>query len=228
LDLKTGEIVSLNMGEPEPVNIAAGPNGQLYWTCKTAGVILERDKKGNVTQLLTGLNQPNGIAAGRSGAIYFTLLPTPGVPGSQGGMNSVNLLNGSMITTLTTGEPEPTDITVSANGNAYWTCKSAGVIQHRAPDGTVRTLLRELNKPTGIALSGSGKTLYFTEVPTPAVPGSMGGENAVWQVDLATLEQTLVDAGDPQPTDITVAHNGRIYWTCTSAGVIVEASRAHP
>jgi hypothetical protein len=32
-----------------------------------------------------------------------------------------------------------------------------------------------------------------------------------------------VDEGDPEPTDVAVAKNGSVYWTCTSAGVIVEA-----
>ena len=34
-----------------------------------------------------------------------------------------------------------------------------------------------------------------------------------------------VNEGDPEPTDVAVARNGNIYWTCTSAGVIVEAKR---
>jgi hypothetical protein len=50
------------------------------------------------------------------------------------------------------------------------------------------------------------------------------GANRVWEVDLRTGVRRVVHAGDPEPTDVTVAQDGRIYWTCTSAGVIVEAS----
>ena len=33
----------------------------------------------------------------------------------------------------------------------------------------------------------------------------------------------VIHEGDPEPTDI--ARNGNVYWTCTSACVIVEAKR---
>jgi hypothetical protein len=48
------------MGEPEPTDIAVGRKGDLYWTCKTAGVILERDAHGEVGVLIGGLNSPSG------------------------------------------------------------------------------------------------------------------------------------------------------------------------
>jgi hypothetical protein len=51
----------------------------------------------------------------------------------------------------------------------------------------------------------------------------MGGSNKVNELDLETMTLTVVDFGDPEPTDVAVARNGRIYWTCSSAGVIVEA-----
>jgi hypothetical protein len=35
----------------------------------------------------------------------------------------------------------------------------------------------------------------------------------------------VIHEGDPEPTDVAVARNGNVYWTCTSAGVIVEAKR---
>jgi hypothetical protein len=44
-------------------------------------------------------------------------------------------------------------------------------------------------------------------------------------MDLRSGEVTLLHAGDPEPTDVAVARNGNVYWTCTSAGVIVEARR---
>ena len=223
---------NLTTGEPEPTNLALDRHWNLYWTCKSAGVILERSViRGETSLFLGGLEQPSGIAVGRQGNVYFTQLPTPGVGGGAGGMNTVNVTDGETIETLTLGEPEPTDIAVSRNGTAYWTCKSAGVILRRTPDGTVSLLLSELASPTGIALDHRGRNLYFTEVPTPGVPGSQGGENKVWVYDLRKAKLTLVHAGDPEPTDITVAFNGAVFWTCTSAGVIVEArekSHGHP
>jgi hypothetical protein len=186
-------------------------------------VILTRSPNGNVSLFLDDLLHPSGIAVDRWRNVYFTQLPTPGDPGSMGGMNTVNVTDGTTVMTLTSGEPEPTDIAVSRSGDAYWTCKSAGVILKRAADGVVSVLLSQLHSPTGIALDHQAEKLYFTETPTPGLSGGMGGQNAVWVYHLAMGELELVAAGDPEPTDITVARNGRVFWTCSSAGVIVEA-----
>ena len=36
----------------------------------------------------------------------------------------------------------------------------------------------------------------------------------------------VIHEGDPEAhQDVAVARNGNVYWTCTSAGVIVEAKR---
>jgi hypothetical protein len=221
--LSAGTIETLTMGEPEPTHLALGRDGTLYWTCKSAGVILERSRAGEVSLFLGGLTLPSGISVGRDRDVYFTQLPTPGVSGMMGGTNTVNVSDGTSIQTLTMGEPEPTDIAVAKDGTAFWTCKSANVILKRTPDGTVSLLLGDLEKPVGISLDHQNRKLYFTEVPTPGVPGSMGGGNKVNELDLETMALTVVDFGDPEPTDVAVARNGRIYWTCSSAGVIVEA-----
>src|SRR5918995_7379455 len=46
LDLETGAITMLHVGEPEPTNIAIDSHGNLYWTCKSAGVILRQTEEG--------------------------------------------------------------------------------------------------------------------------------------------------------------------------------------
>jgi len=228
LNLFTGHKRTLHMGEPEPLNITVSKKGDLYWTCRSAGVILERDfRSGTVSPFLTGLKKPTGIDIDRFGQVYFTQVPTPGVPGSNGGMNTVDVYTNGSIFNLTVGEPEPTDIVVSSDGTAYWTCKSAGVILQRTRMGVVSLVKGGLMKPVGIALNDRCDRLYWTEVPTPGVSGANGGRNAVRELDLDTMVTTDVDLGDPEPTDIAVANDGRIYWTCSSAGVIVEANRRH-
>ncbi len=224
LSLGSGTITVLHQGEPEPTNIVVGRDGALYWTCKSAGVILRRTDDGTTTQFLLGLRKPSGIGLDRLDNVYFTEVPSPGVPGAAGGTNAVKLFDGVNTLTLHEGDPEPTDIVVDKEGTAYWTCKSAGVILKRTPAGQVSVLLRGLNQPVGIALDYKDEALYFTEVPTPGVPASRGGRNQVSVFNLVTGERSVVNFGDPEPTDVAVARNGKIYWTCTSAGVIVEAS----
>lgn len=222
-DLEDRELTILHMGEPEPRNLALDREGNLYWTCTSAGVILKQSTEGeeaSTTAILTGLNRPIGLAVDRRGTIFYTEVPTPGV---AGGANRVVRYDGS-TDVLHMGEPEPVDIAVAKDGDLYWTCKSAGVILKQS-GGITTALLTGLDHPVGIALDHKDRNLYFTEVPTPGVGGGMGGRNKIWRVDLRTGERKLIHEGDPEPTDITVARNGNIYWTCTSAGVIVEGHR---
>ena len=223
LELESGAITTLHEGEPEPTNLARAHGENLYWTCKSAGVILERDGKGVTTPLLKGLQKPSGIALDRKGNVYFTQVPTPGVAGPAGGKNTVSAFDGTNTEVLHEGEPEPTDIASGKLGDIYWTCKSAGVILEQDIDGKTTVLLKGLTKPTGIALNRKGTLLYWTEVPTPGVGGAAGGQNKVWELNLRTMVKTLVHSGDPEPTDVTVDRDGAVYWTCSSAGVIVEA-----
>lgn len=223
LDLDSGTISLIHQGEPEPVNISVDRDGELYWTCRTAGVILTQgEDDADASVFADQLSSPTGIVVGRRGAVYFTEVPTPGVPGSIGGRNTVSVVTPWDKRVLHTGDPEPTDVAVNRHGTLYWTCKSAGVILVRR-HGETSVLLEGLREPSGIALDRKGEKLYFTEVPTPGVPGSAGGGNKVSVLDLRSNRVTVINAGDPEPTDIAVNDKGDVYWTCTSAGVIVEA-----
>ena len=226
LNLLDRMIETLHEGEPEPVNIVVANDGTIYWVCKSAGVILKQTPDGDTSVFLMSLHKPSGIDISNQGVIYFTEVPTPGV---ANGMNGVFAsADGSGIQTINMGEPEPVDVAVAPNGDVYWTCRSAGVILvRRAKDGMISVLRSGLKKPTGIAVDRQGRHLYFTEVPTPGISGANGGMNRVLKHDLRTGELTVINSGDPQPTDIAVAPNGNVYWTCTSAGVIVEARLVH-
>jgi hypothetical protein len=226
LDMWNNKKSTLNMGEPEPLNLTLAPNGSIYWTCRTAGVILERNKMGAISVLMNNLLKPTGITALPDGNIAVTQVPTPGVSGANGGMNSVDLITNTGIMNLTMGEPEPTDIVATRNGDLYWTCRSAGVILRRSAMGVVEVVLRGLNKPTGIAANKNGTVLYFTEVPTPGVSAKMGGGNFVWEYSLTKGTRTIISYGDAQPTDIAVTADNRIFFTNTSEGQIIEARRS--
>ncbi len=226
LDLESGEIENITTGEPEPTNLAVASDGDVYWTCKSAGVILRLMEQGGVSLFASNLNRPSGISVFRRNAVVYTEVPTPGVPGSQGGTNNVSVIHGLGKFVINAGEPEPVDVVVSRHGDLYWTCRTAGVILKRSAEtGIVAPLLTGLAAPTGIALDHKGETLVWTEVPTPGVSGASGGSNRVRALNLRSGAIRSINEGDPEPTDVTVARNGNIYWTCTSAGVIVEAKR---
>ena len=223
LDLDSRTLTTLHIGEPEPVNIVVGRDGTIYWVCKSAGVILKQEEDGTTTVFLAGLHQPSGIDVSKKGIVYFTEVPTPGI---SGGNNGVFAFSGdSNIRTIHLGEPEPVDVAVAPNGDVYWTCRTAGVILVRsAKTGRISVLLSGLASPTGIAVDRKGRYVYYTEVPTPGQGGASGGMNRVVRYELDRGRTTVIHEGDPEPTDIAVTSDGRVYWTCTSAGVIVEAT----
>jgi glucose/arabinose dehydrogenase len=220
----TTAIATLFAGEPEPTNIVVGRDGDLYWTCRSAGVIVMQDPSGNREVLVRGLRNPTGIAIDPTGRfLYYTEQPTPGVDGASGGFNSVSRLNlrNGRITVLARGLSEPTDIAVDNRGNVFWTDRTDGTIVQMNRAGRMKVVLSGLDSPEGLAMRG--QTLYFTEVPTPGVSGANGGRNTVNSYNLRTGERVVIDRGDPEPTDIAVTRDGDVYWTCTSAGVIVFA-----
>ena len=129
--LVNGKAKVLKMGEPEPFDLAVAANGSIYWTCRTAGVILKRDRQGKVTKILSGLEKPSGLAMDASGKLYFSETPTPGKPGSKGGRNKVWEYDprSKNFALISFGEPLPIDVAVSRDGRkVYWTCNTAGVI----------------------------------------------------------------------------------------------------
>lgn len=67
----------------------------------------------------------------------------------------------------------PNDLVLDAYGGIYFTDPRNGprddaeldsdAVYHVAPDGTIRRIITSLNRPTGIALSPDGRTLYVAE-----------------------------------------------------------------
>jgi hypothetical protein len=223
--------IIVSAGDPNPTNISSDLYGNVYWTCTSANVIVRRTHFGTGTQavLLRNLQAPVGIDVPLfvPNLIYFTQVPTPGVPGSSGGTNNVNVaiqfLKSYFILPLNMGEPEPVDIAVGLDGTVYWTCRTAGVILMRNNKGEVSVVESGLDKPMGLDIDLFGR-LYWTEVPTPGVSGANGGRNRVVRYSPSTDETVVINAGDPEPYDVTVSPFGdEVYWTCRSAGVILRA-----
>ncbi len=115
------------------------------------------------------------------GNLYYTEVPTPGV---GGGANRVVRLNANRKKSVVVSacDPNPCNLTSDLFGNVYWTCTSANVIVRRTQFGAGATsvLLRGLKSPFGIDVPLIlPNVIYFTEVPTPGLPGSSEGKNNV-------------------------------------------------
>jgi sugar lactone lactonase YvrE len=191
------------------------------------GVTEARAQDYDVRFVATGLNKPVGLAASASGdsdTLYFTEVAHAAEQGL--GINSLNTVSKLTISTgdiavLNRGDPQPTNIVQDAQGNLYWTSRAPGLIMMQSPSGSCAPLLWGLNQPVGLAIDATSQNLYYTELPTPGVFPAQGGENKVWQFNFANQFRTLLNTYEPAPTDIVVAKNGDLYFTCQSAGVIV-------
>src|SRR5262249_32172349 len=129
----------------------------------------------HITVVASGLHWHRGIVALDADIVFFSQLPSPGVPRSIGGSNTVNALDvpGGEMLTIATGEPEPTFLALNKQHRLYWTCKSAGVILTTDFRNGISTLLSDLNHPSGIAVD-RWNNVYFTTLPTPGLAASKG------------------------------------------------------
>jgi hypothetical protein len=130
-----------------------------------------------ITVVAKNLARPTGLTAsalGDSDNFYYTELPQPGTVQGSNTVSRLTLSTGT-VAALNSGDPEPTNVVQDAQGNLYWTCRSAGVIKMQTPDGNATILIQDLQKPVGIALDSTGQNLYFTEVPTPGGAARMAG-----------------------------------------------------
>lgn len=178
--------------------------------------------------VISGLQKPSGINLDVYGNLYYSEIPTPG---TGGGENRVVRLsaNRKRLVIVSAGDPNPENISTDLLGNVYWTCESAGVIVRRTQFGTgaQSVLLRNLKSPVGIdvPLLAPG-FIFFTQVPTPGVPGTAGGSNDV-NVAIQFLRSYFsfpLNMGEPEPVDVAVGLDGTVYWTCRTAGVILMRS----
>lgn len=175
--------------------------------------------------VVQGLKKPSGINLDVYGNLYYSEIPTPG---TGGGENRVVRLspNRKKSVVVSAGDPNPSNISTDLYGNVYWTCTSANVIVRRTHfgTGTQSVLLRNLRAPVGIDVPlVFPNFIFFTQVPTPEVPGTAGGTNDV-SVAIQFLKSyfTLpLNSGEPEPVDIAVGLDGTVYWTCRTAGVIL-------
>jgi sugar lactone lactonase YvrE len=123
--------------DPEPVSIALGPRGDVYWTSAT-GAILHRSEDGGTEVLLSDLEHPVGIALNPQGTqLAFTEVPTPGLAGDAGGRNAISILDLKTLvrTPVDGGDPEPLGVALAGDGTVYWSSASRGTIVQAKPIG---------------------------------------------------------------------------------------------
>lgn len=222
IDLGTGSVTLLAASPAVQSGFAANRGGRLYWVDAQKGALMTQSRAGESPAVLHagGMLPAITIAVDTLDRIYIA-----GTASSQGssGVAAVLVRGGSPTAIPDPPGPEKTTLAAMSSGDLYWTSSQAGLIYHRAPDGTGGVLVSGLKSPQGLTLGPAEDVLYFTEVPTPGKDGTAGGSNTVNALDLATLTRTVIHRGDPEPTGVAVAPNGNVYWTSTSRGLVMVA-----
>ena len=219
VDLRTGAMRVQGADPAVHSGIAANHAGRLYWVDANRGALMTQGATDSASSILHagGMLPATALAVDSAGRVYLAGTT------SSGGTAAVIVRGGAISAIPDPAGPEKTTLVAAASGDLYWTSSAAGLIYHRAPDGSGSVLVSGLQAPRGLALDAAENLLYFTEVPTPGVAGASGGKNSVNALDLTSMNRTVIHSGDPQPSAVAVAPNGNVYWTSTSRGVIMAA-----
>ncbi|NWJ41973.1 MAG: PKD domain-containing protein [Geothrix sp.] len=219
VDLRTGALRVQGADPAVRSGIAANHAGRLYWVDANRGALMTQGATDGAPSVLHagGMLPATALAVDSADRVYLAGTT------SSGGTAAVIVRGGAISAIPDPAGPEKTTLVAAASGDLYWTSSAAGLIYHRAPDGSGGVVLSGLKAPRGLALDTSENLLYFTEVPTPGVAGASGGKNTVNALDLTSMTRTVIHSGDPQPSAVAVAPNGNVYWTSTSRGVVMAA-----
>jgi len=195
-----------------PTGIAAGRDGNMWFTEQTADQIGRITPSGTVTEFSvpTAGSAPFGIAAGPDGNIWFT----------EFSGNKIGRITPSGTVTefsVPTAGSDPTAIAAGPDGNMWFTEQDKGQIGRITPGGTVTefTVPTAGSDPLGIAAGPDGN-LWFTDsagrigqiVPSQTSPGTSDG-----------ITEFPVPSATSAPFWIAAGPDGSLWFT-DSAGKI--------
>ena len=183
-------------GISNPYEIAAGPDGALWFTNSANNSIGRITTAGTVTNYTaTSISYPYGIAAGPDGALWFTNLDN----------NSIGRITtaGTVTNYTGTGINSPAGITTGPDG-ALWFTNSANDSIGRITTAGVVTIYTDssISAPWGIA-AGSDGALWFTNE----------NNNSIGRITTAGAVTNYTGTGISQPYGITAGPDGALWFT---------------
>ncbi len=202
-----------------PVEITAGPDGNLWFTDEFGNKIGRITTAGVITEFPTpsAVSEPHGIAAGPDGNLWFTELA---------GRKIGRITPAGAVTEfpISTASGELVGITAGPDGNLWVTGFGGGKIERITPAGAVTEfpISTAASAPYGIAAGPDGN-LWFTELGGKI--GRITPAGAVTEFPISTAIS--------QPVGIAAGPDGNLWFTeagannigrITTGGVITEFS----
>jgi streptogramin lyase len=215
----------LNTGA-SPLRIAAGPDGDLWFTDGGAIPAIGRvTPQGVITEFSKGLDplaQPSAIASGPDGNLWFTDVgKTPAIG---------RITPAGVITEFTQGlsaDAAPNSIAMGADGNVWFT-DGAGAIGRITPQGHITEFQQGLSTiafPDQITAGPEGD-MWFTDDNTPAI-GKITPSGVITEytsyfagASAATVTKPLEKPPAHVPSGIADGPDGDLWFTDTSSDEI--------
>jgi len=181
--------------------VAAGPNGNVWFTEEKLDSVAEVTPQGEVTEYPLGsATCPKGITLGPDGNLW--------VAASGGGGAIARVTPSGEVTTFTDslGLGQPWDITAGPDGNLWFVVKTPAAIGRITPDGVITLFtdgLSDGSVPTAITAGPDGN-LWFAD--------SAGRIGRVTTAGEITEFSEGLTAG-MTPSDITAGPDGKLWFT---------------
>ena len=190
----------------EPMGIAAGPDGNMWFTEFAGDKIGRVTNAGSITEFpLAADAEPTSIVAGPDGAMWFT---------AQKGNSIGRITTSGVITTyaLPTANSGPTDIAVGADANLWFTESTGNRIGRITPKG----LIAEFALPTAnanankITLGADGQ-MWFTET----------GANRIGRITTGgIITEYALPGSNNGPSGIVAGLDGNIWYTASTTNLL--------
>lgn len=186
----------------QPIGIAQGADGNLWYVNKATNRITRISPAGTVTEFTAGISASSGlqgIAAGPDGNLWFTEMT-----GNRIGKITPTGVVTEFSAGITPGS-SPAEITAGPDGNLWFTEKTGGKIGQITTAGVVAEFVTPGAVPTGIT-TGSDGNLWYTDDTNDRI-GQISTAGVV-------LNEFALPAGS-QPTGITAGDDGNLWFTQT-------------
>ncbi len=194
-----------------PYGIAAGPDGNLWFTESQAnqiGMINPTTHAVSEFSIPSANSGPLGIAAGPDGNLWFT----------ENQANQIGMINPTTHAisafSIPTANSGPAEIAAGPDGNLWFTENQAnqiGMINPTTHAITEFAIPTASSEPLGIAAGPDGN-IWFTE--------SNGNKIGTINPTLHTITEYAIPQGSSEPTEITAGPNGNMWFVESGSNAI--------
>jgi virginiamycin B lyase len=199
--------------DPLPYQIAAGPDGAMWFTEEGAGAVGRIDGDGHIRQIpLPSRNsQPEGIALGADGALYVAENEGP----AQYATHLARVTTDGRVREWNDDDFMPQGVAAGPQGSMWFT-QGCGGIAVLSKNGTMRQIpLQGIPSETGAIVRGPDGAMWFAEDGSATI-ARIDASGAIALYRGLMYERKYNDV----PHGVAAGTDGNLWWTAFDSGVI--------